>query len=241
MHSSPALDERTLAPSLSGGSSETLPGSAIGTPGYMSPEQAAGDLERLGPPSDVHGLGAILYTLLTGKPPFEGDDKGQVLQRVREGAFPPPRKLDRSIDPATEAICLRAMALEPRARYPSARALADDVERWMADEPVSARPDPWSARAARRVRRHRTLATGIGVFLIVAVVASTAGTVLINAQRAEADRQRTEAVQQRAEAHRQRTEADRRRAEAVHERARAESNLARARQVVEEMYTQVAR
>ena len=96
---------------------ETLPGSALGTPAYMSPEQAAGDLDRLGPRSDVYSLGATLYCLLTGKPPFEGDDVGAMLRAVQQGEFPPPRQLDPSIDQALEAVCLKAMALEPEDRY----------------------------------------------------------------------------------------------------------------------------
>jgi serine/threonine-protein kinase len=206
------LDERTLAPELSSGSSETLPGSAVGTPAYMSPEQAAGDLGRIGPQSDVYSLGATLYSLLTGKPPFEDEDQGQVLQLVQQGKFAAPHKLDRSVDPGLEAICLKAMSLAPTNRYPSARALADDVERWMADESIAARRDPLSARAARWMRRHRTVASGIAVFLVVAASASSIATWLINGQKAEADRQRRQ----------------------------AEGNLAQARQVVDEMYTRVA-
>ena len=109
----------------------------------MSPEQAAGDLDRLGPRSDVYSLGATLYSLLTGQPPFEGDDLGAVLRAVQEGAFPPPR-VDPSIDPALEAVCLKAMATSPEDRYATPRALAEDVERWSADEPVSAWREPFA-------------------------------------------------------------------------------------------------
>src|SRR6478736_5214996 len=84
----PGAEERTLMPSSASGSAETLPGSALGTPAYMSPEQARGDLERLGPRSDVYSLGATLYCLLTGKPPVEKDAAREVLQRVRIGDFP---------------------------------------------------------------------------------------------------------------------------------------------------------
>ena len=87
----PSVGEQTIAPSSSG-SSETLPGSAMGTPAYMSPEQAGGDLDRLGPRSDVYSLGATLYCLLTGKPPFEGDDIGEILRKVQAGDFRAPRR-----------------------------------------------------------------------------------------------------------------------------------------------------
>jgi WD40 repeat protein/serine/threonine protein kinase len=113
--------------------SMTQPGSVVGTPRYMSPEQAAGDLERVGPASDVYGLGAILYCVLVGHPPFPDGDMHTVLDRVRRGIFPAPRKLRRSTDPALEAICLKAMALKPEDRHPSALELANELEAWLAD------------------------------------------------------------------------------------------------------------
>ncbi len=130
------------------GSDQTLPGRALGTPRYMSPEQARGDLENLSPCSDVYSLGATLHCLLTGRPPVEG------------GAMQVPRRgfarSNSDIDGALEAICLKAMSAEHRDRYVSARALADDVERWIAGEPVDAWSEPLSRRALRWMRRHRT-------------------------------------------------------------------------------------
>jgi serine/threonine protein kinase len=115
----------------------------------MSPEQAAGALDRLGPCSDVYSLGATLYSLLTGRRPFDGDDVGAVLRRVQAGEFPPPRLVDPTLDRALEAVCLKAMALRPEDRYPTPRALAEDVEQWAADEPVSAWREPLSRRSRR--------------------------------------------------------------------------------------------
>jgi tetratricopeptide (TPR) repeat protein len=157
--SEPGSGERTLIPSSASGSAETLPGSALGTPAYMSPEQAGGDLEALGPRSDVYSLGATLYCLLTGRPPFEGEP-AEVLRAVRRGEFRPPRSIDPSLNPALEAVCMKAMALHPEGRYGSCRALAEDVERWLADEPVSAWREPSPRRAARWARRHRPAVTG---------------------------------------------------------------------------------
>jgi serine/threonine-protein kinase len=162
-------DERILVPSSSSGSAETLPGSALGTPSYMSPEQAGGDLEHLGPRSDVYSLGATLYCLLTGKAPFENDDVGAVLRAVQKGDFPPPRRLDPAIDPALEAVCLKAMALRPEDRYPTPRALAEEIEHWMADEPVAAWREPWTRRARRWERRHRTAVMAAASGLLVAL------------------------------------------------------------------------
>ena len=148
-------------------SAETLPGAAMGTPAYMSPEQAVGDLDTLGPRSDVYSLGATLYCLLTGKPPLEGDDLGALLRAVQKGDFPRPRRLEPSIDRALEAVCLKAMALKPQDRYATPRALADDVERWLDDQPVQAYPEPFWTRASRQVRRYRQWVAAAGVLLIL--------------------------------------------------------------------------
>ncbi len=114
-------------------SSLTRPGSAIGTPRYMSPEQAAGELERVGPASDVYSLGATLYCVLVGHGPFPSGGLEDVLGRVRRGIFPAPRRLRRSIDPTLETICLKAMSLRPEDRYSSPLALAEEIEAWLAD------------------------------------------------------------------------------------------------------------
>jgi serine/threonine-protein kinase len=164
----PSAGEQTIAPSSSG-SSETLPGSALGTPSYMSPEQAAGDLDRLSPRSDVYSLGATLYCLLTGRPPFAGEDVGEVLRRVQAGDFRAPREVDPSLDEALDAVTKKAMATKPDDRYAGCRALADDVERWMADEPVSAWREPLSRRAQRWARRNRPLVTAAVAAVLVAL------------------------------------------------------------------------
>ncbi len=169
----PSGGERTITPSSSG-SSETLPGSALGTPAYMSPEQARGDLSRLGPRSDVYSLGATLYCLLTGKPPFDNEDIGGILRAVQEGQFRRPSEHDSAIDKALEAICLKAMATEPEKRYATPRALADDLDRWMADEPVSAWREPLALRARRWARRNRTVVTAAGAAVLVALVGTAA-------------------------------------------------------------------
>jgi eukaryotic-like serine/threonine-protein kinase len=165
----PGVGERTLLPSAASGSAETLPGSTLGTPAYMSPEQAAGDLDQLGPRSDVYSLGATLYYLLTGKPPQEGNDIGELLRRVQSGELVRPRQLDPSIDTALEAICLKSMATRSDERYSSCRALADDVERWMADEPVTAWTEPWTRTLSRWLTRHRVGVTAAAAAGLVAL------------------------------------------------------------------------
>jgi eukaryotic-like serine/threonine-protein kinase len=163
----PLAGERMLLPSTASGSAETMPGSALGTPAYMSPEQAEGKLEALGPRSDVYSLGATLYCLLTGAPPVKGE-LAEVLRAVQRGDFLPPRSIDPTIDRAREAVCLKAMALRPEDRYGSCRALAEDIERWMADEPVLAWREPFTRRAGRWAGRHRTF-VGIAATLLLAV------------------------------------------------------------------------
>jgi eukaryotic-like serine/threonine-protein kinase len=168
-------EERTLVPSSGSGPDGTLPGSAIGTPGYMSPEQASGDLERLGARSDVYSLGATLYCLLTGRPAFEGDDIGSVLRAVQRGEFSPPTAREHSIDRGLEAVCLKAMALAPKDRYATPKELSDDVERWQADEPVTVWREPFARRARRWARRNRSLVTAASAAVLVAVAGLVAG------------------------------------------------------------------
>jgi eukaryotic-like serine/threonine-protein kinase len=178
--------ERTLVPSSASGSAETLPGSTLGTPAYMSPEQARGEIDRLGPRSDVFSLGATLYCPLTGKPPLEGNDIGDALRKAQRGEFPRLRHHDATIDAALEAVCLTAMALKAEDRYATPRLLAEDIERWMADEPVSAWRERWRWRARRWLVRHRSLvASGAATLLIVAVVSATAAVLIESARRNE--------------------------------------------------------
>jgi ABC-type multidrug transport system ATPase subunit len=138
--------EATL-PALAAGA-HTVAGRAIGTPAFMSPEQAAGRLDQLGLGTDVYSLGATLYCLLTGRPPYKGD-MAEVLGKVQRGDFPGPRELNPTVSPALEAICLKAMALRPEQRYPSVTALSEDIENWLADRPVS----PWPMEAVVEARQ----------------------------------------------------------------------------------------
>ncbi|HEX7445992.1 MAG TPA: bifunctional serine/threonine-protein kinase/formylglycine-generating enzyme family protein [Pirellulales bacterium] len=185
--------EPLLAPQ-SGSTPETRLGSAVGTPAFMSPEQAAGALDLLGPASDVYSLGATLYTLLTNRPAFEGDDFAAIRASILNGQFPPPRKVCPTAPRALEAVCLKAMALEPGDRYPSARALAVDIENWLGDAPVSARHDGGFERLARWARRHRTWTRAAAASLVMVTVIALAASWLVNRARLQTD----EAHQQRA-------------------------------------------
>jgi tetratricopeptide (TPR) repeat protein/tRNA A-37 threonylcarbamoyl transferase component Bud32 len=173
--------EGSLRPHSIGSSSQTLMGSALGTPQFMSPEQAAGRLDQLGPASDVYSLGATLYCVLTGQAPFNDKDVGAVLQKVQRGDFPKPREVKSNVPLALEAICAKAMALKPGDRYGSPRGLADDIEHWLADEPVTAWKEPWTVKARRWIGRHRTLVTAAAAAVLVALVGLIATTVLLTA------------------------------------------------------------
>ena len=126
----------------------------VGTPAYMSPEQAAGEVEGLGPAADVYSLGATLYALLTNRAPFKGPVV-EVIKQVERGEWLPPGQVNGSVPAPLDAICRKAMALRPGERYGSALALAEDVEHWLADEPVAAYAEPAGARLRRWMRKRR--------------------------------------------------------------------------------------
>jgi eukaryotic-like serine/threonine-protein kinase len=189
----PADTEVTVDPTLRPSGSDLLVtnvGAAIGTPAFMSPEQAAGKQEQVNSASDIYGLGATLYILLTGKKPYDGTTDAEVMERVKVGQFFPPRQVKPGTPPALDAICRKAMAFKPEDRYGTALALAADIEHWLADEPVAAYPEPWYTRAARWTRRHRTAVVGTVIFLTCAVVGLSVSTLLIWREQKETDKHR---------------------------------------------------
>jgi WD40 repeat protein/serine/threonine protein kinase len=190
---------RVMPPLGYSSSTDTVAGAAFGTPAFMSPEQAEGDLEKLGPASDVYSLGAMLYTLVVGKPAFEYAwcEVTTLIARVKNGEFPPPRKVNPGVPRPLEAICLKAMARLPDQRYAGAEELAGEIESWLADEPVAAHREPRWSRLARWGRRHRPLVTGAGVLLVAAVVGLTLGLVLLGRAQRETEAQRRVAVRER--------------------------------------------
>jgi serine/threonine-protein kinase len=189
----PDTPEGPLTPASGSGSAPTEMGTAVGTPGYMSPEQAAGRLDLLGPQSDVYSLGATLYHLLTGRAPFEDKDLGAVLRQVQAGDYRPPRQVKPQVPAALEAVCRKAMRLRPEERYATPAALAQDVERWLADEAVGAYRESWSARLSRWGRRHRSLASGGAALLLSTVVGLGLGLWAVQAEQARTAQQRDQA------------------------------------------------
>ena len=192
----------TLHPVAAQDLAETQLGKVVGTPAYMSPEQAEGRNDLLGPATDVYSLGATLYHLLAGDSPLHKSDSMSVLDKVRRGDFPPPSAIDPDVPRVLEAVCLKAMALNPKDRYATPGALAEDIEHWLADEPTTAHRDtPWE-RLGRWMRRHRSwVRAGAAALSLTAIIAVTAA-LLVNRARQEAadlaDRNAALAEQERA-------------------------------------------
>ncbi len=149
-------------------SAPTHVGVAVGTPAYMPPEQASGQHELLGPASDTYSLGATLYHILTGHAPFEGSDVVSVLKSVIAGSFPSPRSWNKDVPKSLESICIKAMAREPKMRYANVRELAEDVERFLADEPVSSMKESAISKVLRWIRKHPTAAATVVTGITVA-------------------------------------------------------------------------
>jgi serine/threonine protein kinase len=198
----PKIADFGLAKTLDDDSGRTRTGQVMGTPSYMAPEQADGHLDQIGARTDVYALGAILYELLTGRPPFRGTSPLDTLEQVRTQEPVPPAHLSHAVPRDLEAICLKCLEKQPQRRYASAQELADDLGRFLANRPTIARPTTPLESAWKLARRNKVV-VGVVVTLLFATIVSTisAGVALI--QTAVAKKQEAEAKKQEGEAKKQ--------------------------------------
>ena len=185
----PRITDFGLAKQLDQEQSLTRSGDLLGTPGYLPPEQASSRFGTVGVRSDVYGLGGILYALLTGRPPFVAGSATEVLRAVAEQEPPGPRQLNASVPADLETICLKCLEKETSRRYPSARALAEDLQRFLAHEPVHARPASAIYKTRKWVEKNRFPAA----FAAVAILALILGTAVAWRQAIRAGHARTKA------------------------------------------------
>ncbi len=188
------------------GSTPTLAGQVIGTPAFMSPEQASGG--EIGPASDVYSLGATLFAILTGRAPVRGTTALEVVEKVRRGEVELPRASQPKLDRALEAICLKALALRPEDRYATARSLAEDLERWLADERVDAYREPWTRTLTRWLTRHRTSVTGAAAAGIATLIGLGVVSTVQTKARNDLDRKNTELIAANTNLEKQRKRAE---------------------------------
>ena len=181
----PKVADFGLAKLLELDSSQTLTGQVLGSPNYMAPEQARGECRNVGFPADVHALGAILYEMLTGLPPFKGSTTAETLRMVVDQEPVRPRRLRPKVPRDLEVLCLKCLEKDPGRRYATAEELAEDLDRYLTGATILARPAPAWERAARWSRRRPALAT-----LAVAVVAASTGLTMWGVEALETARRR---------------------------------------------------
>lgn len=201
-HGEPQLVDFGLAKLVQQDSTITRSLAVLGTPAFMAPEQAAGRTREITTAADVYGLGALLYSVATGVPPFAGGTTFETIGMVLGQEPKPPSQLNHAVDRDLQTICLKCLEKESSRRYGSAEALADDLDRWLKGEPVLARPAPPVERLLKWGRRHRARAAILGISLVslaVLVTLSVAMNVRLSAARqlisGQAESRRAELVQ----------------------------------------------
>ncbi len=237
----PRVTDFGLAKRVDSGSDLTATGQVLGTPSYMAPEQAAGQIKAVGPSADIYALGALLYATLTGRPPFQAATALETMHQVLDREPVPPRQLNPAVPKDLETIALKCLEKSMPRRYTTAQAMADDLQRYLDGRPILARPVGRWEHAWRWCRRQPVvagLATAVAVTLVAGTVISSIFAVKAstekdrandNAKQAATEKDRANENAKRAdqkaeEAYRNATEARRKTKEAKDEREKAEQN-----------------
>lgn len=245
-------DQSTLAPmarQLADRPDLTAADAVVGTAAYMPPEQARGKVDELGVAADVYSLGAVLYQILTGVPPYTGNSNDDILEQVIAGPPREPARVCPAVPPALAAVCAKAMAREPADRYSTASELAENVEHWLDDEPVDSFTEPWRERMYRWARKHKSaVVSGAAALALVLLVTGVATVVYLRerdkarALQLLADDYQLQAKEANENAQRKETEANRLAEEAETSRQQASDAMqseAQARQAAEEAQKKV--
>ncbi len=222
-------------------SGATQTGEVKGTPAYMSPEQAHGNIEQIDQLSDVFCLGAILFHVLTGSVPFEGSTAKTALSSAQENLKRTPRQINRNVDRAIESICLKAMATQKTDRYSSVKHLVNDIENYLADQPVSAHPESLLTQTGRWMRGHRQLVRAASIAAIVGLIGLTIGIIMISSAYQRADNARRISDAAKIDADRARDKAQDREREAARQFDRANTNLDLAKSSIEALLVKITR
>src|SRR5262249_4746056 len=231
----PKITDFGLAKGLDAADSRTVSGAILGTPSYMAPEQAAGHAKQVGPPADTYALGAMLYEAVTGRPPFRAATAMETVRMVTSVEPVPPSYLIAHLPRDLETICLKCLEKDPKKRYGSAQDLADDLQRYLDNRPILARPVPLWERGWKWAKRRPAAAALVGLSASVLLAATAGGFAFARHEHLRAERE----SDLKHEAELRRDEADTQRQNAERMQALAEQRYQQNLQTVDHYFTEV--